>query len=213
LDAELFPQIPCSSLDFEQRARRQGYHVVAGVDEAGRGPLAGPVVSAAVILPEDVDLDGLTDSKLLSPAARNEYFRLIGEQAVAVGIGVSRHEEIDRINILQATLCSMVRAVGRLRMPPDYLLIDGITPVPIAISQQTIKQGDLHSLSISAASVVAKVIRDRIMFAYDRVCPGYGFASHKGYSCASHKEAIARLGPSLCHRRSFNGVKEHCHES
>lgn len=212
MTAELFPELSYSNLDFEQHARRQGYRVVAGVDEAGRGPLAGPVVSAAVILPDAIELSGLTDSKLLSPAARHEFFQLIGRHAVAVGIGVSRHEEIDRINILQATLCSMMRAVGRLAMKPDYLLIDGITPVPIPIHQKTIKQGDLRSLSISAASVVAKVVRDRIMVAYDRICPGYGFASHKGYSCASHREAIARFGPSLCHRRTFRGVREYCDE-
>ncbi len=186
--------------------------MVAGVDEAGRGPLAGPVVSAAVILPENVNLPGLTDSKKLTAAARERFFPKIYQQALAVGIGVSRPAEIDRINILQATLRSMERAIGRLAVAPDYLLIDGITPLPLPISQQTIKKGDSRSLSISAASVVAKVVRDRIMLAYDRMLPGYGFASHKGYGSLKHREAIARLGPASCHRRTFAGVREHLDE-
>lgn len=209
---ELFPELAYSSLCFERRARRQGYRVVAGIDEAGRGPLAGPVVSAAVILPEEFELPGLTDSKQLSPAARECYFPLICEQAVAIGIGVSRAAEIDRINILQATLRSMVRAVERLSETPDFLLVDGITPIPLPLSQKTLKKGDSRSLSISAASVVAKVVRDRIMVAYDRIFPGYGFADHKGYASSRHRQAIARLGPVSCHRRTFAGVREHLHE-
>jgi ribonuclease HII len=169
-------------------------------------------VAAAVILPENFDLPGLTDSKQLSATARDRYFPLIFEQAIAVGIGVSRPAEIDRINILQATLRSMVRAIDHLTVAPDFLLVDGITPVPLPLAQKTLKKGDSRSLSISAASVVAKVVRDRIMVAYDRLFPGYGFASHKGYGSLKHREAIACLGPVSCHRRTFAGVREYLDE-
>ena len=213
MDNSLFPELSYSSLTFEQLAWQQGYRTVAGIDEAGRGPLAGPVVSAAVVLPADFELSGLTDSKQLSAKARERFFPQIFQQALAVGIGVSRPEEIDRINILQATLQSMVRAVQRLDVSPDYLLVDGMTPVPLSVPQKTLKKGDSRSLSISAASVVAKVVRDRIMISYDRLCHGYGFASHKGYGSVRHREAIARLGPAVCHRRSFAGVRENCDDA
>lgn len=208
--SELFPEIPQSTLFFESLARRQGARAVAGIDEAGRGPLAGPVVAAAVILPETFDLPGLTDSKQLSQKQRERLYPLIRAQAVAVGVGVGRAAEVDRVNILQATLASMVRAVDRLSLRPDFLLVDGITPVPLTVPQKTIKQGDARSLSIAAASIVAKVIRDRIMVSYDRLFPGYGFAGHKGYGSRQHREAISRLGPCPCHRRSFAGVREFC---
>ncbi len=205
---QLFPDQPQSTLHFERQARSRGFRAVAGVDEAGRGPLAGPVVAAAVILPETFDLPGLTDSKQLSAVARERLYPLIRAQALAVGVGVGRTAEVDRVNILQATLLSMVRAVERLSIPPDYLLVDGINPVPLPLPQQTLKKGDSRSLSIAAASVVAKVLRDRIMVAYDRIYPGYGLAGHKGYGSAQHRRAIAELGPSPCHRRTFAGVRE-----
>ncbi|MCM2263820.1 MAG: ribonuclease HII [Desulfuromonadales bacterium] len=208
--SELFAAIPLSTLHFERQAQARGFRAVAGIDEAGRGPLAGPVVAAAVILPEVFDLPGLTDSKQLSEKARERLYPLIRAQALAVGIGVARAEEIDRINILQATLLGMQRAVGRLNLPPDFLLIDGNVPVPLALPQQTLVKGDSRSLSIAAASVVAKVVRDRIMCSLDRLHPGYGFAGHKGYGSAAHRAAIAALGPSPCHRRTFGGVREHC---
>jgi ribonuclease HII len=207
---ELFPEIEQSTLFFEALARRQGYRAVAGIDEAGRGPLAGPVVAAAVILPEHFDLPGLNDSKQISEKKRNQLYPLIYEQAVAVGIGVGRADEVDEINILQATLKGMSRAVGRLSLLPDYLLVDGITPIPMGIEQKTLKKGDSRSLSIAAASVIAKVVRDRIMVAYDRLFPEYGFAGHKGYGSQKHRDAIAKYGPCVCHRRTFAGVKEHC---
>ena len=210
---DLFPELEQSTLFFEAMARRQGYRAVAGIDEAGRGPLAGPVVAAAVILPETFDLPGLNDSKLLSEKKRNQLYPLIHKQALAVGIGVSRAAEIDQINILQATLKSMSRAVGRLSFPPDFLLVDGITPIPIGIEQKTLKKGDSRSLSIAAASVIAKVVRDRIMVAYDQLFPEYGFAGHKGYGSQKHRDAVAKYGPCLCHRRTFAGVKEHCEKS
>jgi ribonuclease HII len=209
---ELFSELEQSTLFFEIMARRQGYQAVAGIDEAGRGPLAGPVVAAAVILPEHFELPGLNDSKQLSEKKRNELYPLIHEQAIAVGIGVSRADEVDQINVLQATLKGMNRAVARLSVSPDFLLVDGITPVPTLIEQKTLKKGDSRSLSIAAASVVAKVVRDRIMVAYDRLFPEYGFAGHKGYGSQKHREAVARYGPCVCHRRSFAGVKEHCEE-
>jgi ribonuclease HII len=207
---QLFPELAQSKLFFEEVARRQGYRTIAGIDEAGRGPLAGPVVAAAVILPVNFDLPGLNDSKQLSEKQRNRLYPLIREQALAVGVGVSRAEEIDRINILQATLQGMSRAVRRLAVTPDFLLVDGITPVPICIEQKTIKKGDSRSLSIAAASVIAKVVRDRIMISYDRLFPEYGFAGHKGYGSQLHRDAVARNGPCVCHRRTFAGVKEHC---
>lgn len=206
---ELFPEITQSQLFFEDLARRRGYRVVAGIDEAGRGPLAGPVVAAAVILPEDFDLPGLNDSKQLSEKKRNLLYPLIHEQAIAVGIGVSRAAEIDRINILQATLQGMSRAVTRLAVKPDFLLVDGITPVPVDIEQKTLKKGDSRSFSIAAASVIAKVVRDRIMVSYDRLFPEYGFAGHKGYGSQRHRDAVARFGPCVCHRLTFAGVREH----
>jgi ribonuclease HII len=207
---ELFLSVPISPLHFEQQAQARGYRAIAGIDEAGRGPLAGPVVAAAVILPASFDLPGLTDSKQLTVSARERLYPLIRAQALAVGLGVARAEEIDQINILQATLRSMQRAVGRLAVAADFLLIDGNVPVPLPLPQQTLVKGDSRSLSIAAASVVAKVVRDRIMTTYDRLFPGYGFAGHKGYGSDAHRLAIARLGPSPCHRRTFGGVREHC---
>ncbi len=207
---ELFPETQQSQLFFEAMARRHGYRAVAGIDEAGRGPLAGPVVAAAVILPEDFELPGLNDSKQISEKKRNQLFPMIYEQALAVGIGVSRAAEIDRINILQATLLGMSRAVKRLPVAPDFLLVDGITPVPLGIEQKTLKKGDCRSLSIAAASVIAKVVRDRIMLTYDRLFPEYGFSGHKGYGSQKHRDAVALYGPCICHRRTFAGVREHC---
>ena len=207
---QLFATEMLSTLHFEEQARSRGYRTVAGIDEAGRGPLAGPVVAAAVILPETFDLPGLTDSKKLSEKARVRLYPMIRQQALAVGVGVARAGEVDRINILQATLRSMERAVGRLSLPVDFLLIDGNVPLPLNLPQQTLVKGDSRSLSIAAASVIAKVVRDRIMLTYDRLFPGYGLAGHKGYGSAAHRDAIARLGPSPCHRRTFGGVREYC---
>lgn len=206
---ELFNDIEVSTLYFEQLAGRRGFRAIAGVDEAGRGPLAGPVVAAAVILSDDFDLPGLTDSKKLTEKQRRRFYPQIRQQAVAVGVGVATVPEIDRINILQATLLAMQRAIGRLSLSPDHLLIDGITPLPVEISQQTLKKGDSRSLSVAAASVVAKVVRDRIMLSLDRQQPGYGFARHKGYGTVQHRQAIAELGPNRHHRVTFAGVKEY----
>jgi len=205
---ELFADSEFSTLYFEEQAKAKGFKAIAGVDEAGRGPLAGPVVAAAVILPDGFELPGLTDSKKLTEKQRNAFYPLIREHARAVGVGVASAAEIDRINILQATLKAMQRALNRLTEHPDYLLIDGITPLPLPISQQTLKKGDSRSLSVAAASVVAKVVRDRIMYSLEKQHPGYGFAKHKGYGTAQHRRAIADLKPSRHHRASFAGVRE-----
>ena len=206
---ELFSADESSTLYFEHLAKSRGFNAIAGVDEAGRGPLAGPVVAAAVILPENFTLPGLTDSKKLSEKKRDQFYPLIQQQATAVGIGVASAAEIDQINILQATLLAMQRAVSRLQLTPDHLLIDGITPLRQSIPQQTLKKGDSRSLSIAAASVIAKVIRDRIMYTFAKQLPQYGFAKHKGYGTKLHRQAIAEHGPSWQHRKTFAGVKEH----
>jgi ribonuclease HII len=200
---------PLDMLHYETQAARRGYRCVAGIDEAGRGPLAGPVVAAAVILPDGLILPGVDDSKKLTPELRDELFVLISREALAVGVGFGDHDLVDRINILQATLSAMRDAISQLHLTPDFLLIDGISTIPINVAQRTIKKGDSLSLSIAAASIIAKVTRDRLMVQYDALYPGYGFAAHKGYGAASHLAAIASLGPSPIHRKSFRGVKEH----
>lgn len=196
-------------LSFEKLACKQGYRTVAGIDEAGRGPLAGPVVAAAVILPEGCLLEGVTDSKKLTDLKRRLLFDVIMERAVSVGVGFSDSQTVDRINILQATLRAMEAAVIQLSPAPDCLLIDGISRTALTLHQRTIKKGDSLSLSIAAASIIAKVTRDRLMEAFDKEYPGYGFAAHKGYGAQTHLEAIKRLGPSPIHRLTFRGVKEH----
>lgn len=196
-------------LEFENAARAEGFLYIAGIDEAGRGPLAGPVVAAAVILPLDVALEGVTDSKKLSPLKRAKLFDLIMKNALAVGVGMADAAMIDRINILQATLRAMEMAVAELLLKPDLLLIDGISKTALTVEQRMIKKGDSLSLSIAAASIIAKVTRDRMMEQYEEEYPGYGFSGHKGYGSKAHMEAIARLGPSPIHRRTFGGVKEY----
>lgn len=196
-------------LAHEKMALRQGYAMIAGIDEAGRGPLAGPVVAAAVILPHGEDIVGVTDSKKLSASRREELFDIIQQRSISVGVGIADAMLIDEVNILQATLAAMKQAVAGLGVSPDYLLIDGITPVPLNIPQKTVKKGDYLSLSIAAASIIAKVTRDRLMQEMDARYPGYGFAGHKGYGSAFHLKAIAELGPCEIHRKTFRGVREH----
>ena len=209
IQAELFSHTPVDLLSFERQAGNRGFRLIAGIDEAGRGPLAGPVVAAAVILPVGLHIAEVNDSKKLSPDKRERLFDVIMAQAVAVGVGMGSPELIDRINILQATRHAMLVAVSNLTPQPDYILIDGISTIASAIPQKTIKKGDSLSLSIAAASIIAKVTRDRLMRELDRIHPGYGFAGHKGYGSASHMEAIRLLGPSPVHRLSFGGVREH----
>jgi ribonuclease HII len=194
---------------FEKKARNMGHQIIAGIDEAGRGPLAGPVVSAAVILPDGADLPGIDDSKKLSPARRNRLYDRLYAVARAIGIGVVDAAEIDRVNILQATLHSMAMAVANLRPRPDHLLIDGIFTITSDLSQQAIKKGDSLSMSIAAASIVAKVTRDRIMAQVDTLFPEFGFCQHKGYPTQQHRGAIVRHGGCFIHRRTFKGVREY----
>ena len=196
-------------LAFESLARRQGFLTIAGVDEAGRGPLAGPVVAAAVILPEGKIIPGVNDSKKLTEAMRNKLYDRIMTEAVSVGIGISDNQTVDKINILQATLRAMESAVKLLSPSPDCLLIDGISKTSLDIHQKTIKKGDSLSQSIAAASIIAKVTRDRIMEEHDRQYPEYGFAGHKGYGSAVHLAAIAEFSPCPIHRLTFRGVREH----
>jgi ribonuclease HII len=209
IQTELFSDPPDDLLFFEQQARRSGFQLVAGIDEAGRGPLAGPVVAAAVILPAGLRIKGVDDSKKLSPDTRERLFDMIMSLALSVGVGMGSPELIDRINILQATRHAMLSAVSQLTPQPDLILIDGISTIESPLPQKTIKKGDSLSLSIAAASIIAKVTRDRLMRELDSIHPGYGFSGHKGYGSASHLEAIRCLGPSPVHRLSFRGVKEH----
>ncbi len=190
----------------EREAYRRGFRFVCGIDEAGRGPLAGPVVAAAVVLPKSFRLPGITDSKKLTSEQRENFYPKIQSRALAVGIGVVDNVEIDRINILQATFRAMTSAVGRLETGPDFLLIDGPYELPLQIEQKGIVQGDCLSISIAAASIIAKVYRDRLMCEYHEIFPQYGFDSHKGYATARHCEAIRRHGPCSLHRSTFNGV-------
>lgn len=195
--------------EFENKARDKGHKIVAGIDEAGRGPLAGPVVSAAVILPEGADLPGIDDSKKLTPARRNRLYERLYSVARSIGIGVVDAAEIDRVNILQATLRSMKMAVANLYPAPDHLLIDGIFTIATDHSQQAIKKGDSRSISIAAASIVAKVTRDRMMFQADSLFPEFGFSKHKGYPTKTHRAAITQFGCSPIHRKTFKGVREY----
>lgn len=180
--------------------------MIAGVDEAGRGPLAGPVVAAAVILGEKPCLPGIRDSKMMTEKAREEAFPVIDHQAVAIGIGVVSSRFIDRHDILKASLEAMKRAVLSLEPLPEFLLVDGIHGVPASVPQRCLKKGDQKSLSISAASVMAKVYRDRIMRIFHEHFPMYGFSRNKGYGTARHLAALQANGPSPIHRRTFRGV-------
>lgn len=193
--------------DYEIKARDKGYRFMVGVDEAGRGPLAGPVVAAAVILPLDAVLEGLDDSKKISPAKREELFPKI--QAMVHGVAVVSQEVIDEINILQAARLAMKQAVEKLPSDPDLLLIDGNQRIDSSIDQWTIVKGDAKSFSIAAASVLAKVTRDRIMEDYHHMYPQYEFTRHKGYGTQLHRDLIAEHGPCPIHRRTFKGVTEY----
>lgn len=178
---------------------------ICGIDEAGRGPLAGPVVAGAVILPVDCKIRYLNDSKKLSAARREELFDEIMDKAVAAAVGIVSPARIDEINILQATYEAMRQAIGKLSVTPDLLLNDAVTIPQVDISQVPIIKGDAKSMSIAAASILAKVTRDRLMVEYDKVMPEYGFAGHKGYGSAAHIEALKKYGPSPIHRKTFIG--------
>jgi ribonuclease HII len=193
----------------ERRLHRRGIHRIAGVDEAGRGPLAGPVVAAAVVFPPDADIPGVNDSKVLSPERREELYHRIRETAEDVSVAQADAAEIDRLNILEATYLAMRRALDGLMVAPDRVLVDGKGVPGGPYPELALVDGDATSFSIAAASIVAKVTRDRQMVEMDAKFPGYGFARHKGYGSPDHLKAIAELGPCAIHRRSFRSVSPH----
>lgn len=194
--------------EFELEARRCGYRRIAGLDEAGRGPLAGPVVASAVVLPSRCRLIGCDDSKLLSESEREQLYVVIRKRAVSIGIGSATEQEIDRLNILEATRLAMHRALAGLMPKPDCLLIDAISLPACAIPVRSIIKGDALCMSVAAASIVAKVTRDRLMAEYHRVYPHYNFLSHKGYGTEEHLQQLATHGPCQIHRRTYAPVAD-----
>ena len=193
---------------YERELREKGINLIAGVDEVGRGPLVGPVVTACVILPEKFDLEGLTDSKKLSEKKREELYKKIEEQALGIGIGIVDNEEIDNINILNATKKAMKMAINNCNIRPEHVLIDAVK-LDIDIPTTSIIKGDLKSITISAASVIAKVTRDHMLYELDKKYPMYDFKHNKGYPTKKHIEAIMEYGIIKEHRKSFSTVKEY----
>ena len=188
----------------EEELRKKGFNAICGIDEAGRGPLAGPVVVASVIMPADSMIEGVNDSKKVSEKKREKLYDLILEEAVSYGIGIIYQDEIDKINILQATKKGLTEAVEQMDIKPDLIMVDALTGIDtLGIPYHSIIKGDAKCYSISAASIIAKVTRDRIMREWDKVYPEYGFASHKGYGTAKHISALKEYGPCPIHRRSF----------
>ena len=190
-------------LEIEDSLYQRGYKLVCGVDEAGRGPLCGPVVAAAVILNKDEMIEGVNDSKKLSEKKRENLYDIISKKAIAVGVGISDVDIIEDINILNATKLAMKQAINNLKINPDFVLIDGNQMIDIDIDAQTVVSGDAKSESIAAASIIAKVTRDRLLKDYDKKYPEYGFAKHKGYGTKAHIEAIKKYGLTPIHRKSF----------
>ena len=190
-------------LEIEDSLYQRGYKLVCGVDEAGRGPLCGPVVAAAVILNKDEMIEGVNDSKKLSEKKRENLYDIISKKALAVGVGISDVDIIEDINILNATKLAMKQAINNLKINPDFVLIDGNQMIDIDIDAQTVVSGDAKSESIAAASIIAKVTRDRLLKDYDKKYPEYGFAKHKGYGTKAHIEAIKKYGLTPIHRKSF----------
>jgi ribonuclease HII len=197
---------PSAPYRYEGQAWRSGASRVAGVDEAGRAPLAGPVVAAAVIIAPDRRIPRLADSKLLRPEQREALFAVIQERALAVGVGIIDHVIIDRVNILEATRRAMLEAVSQLAVAPDFVITDFVALPSLPCPQRNLVEADARCATVAAASIVAKVTRDRLMVELDRQFPEYGFAVHKGYPTAAHLAALDRHGPCLVHRRTFAGV-------
>ncbi len=205
--ADLFgSELKCDPLSFERSLRKDGYRCVAGLDEAGRGPLAGPVVAAAVVLPAGLLIPGLTDSKQVPEQERERLFEVIRAQAVCYGVGIADERTIDLVNILQATIIAMGRALQALNPQPDYLLLDAITLPSIPLPQKSLIKGDCRSHSIAAASILAKVTRDRIMLELHKKYPHYNFQNHKGYGTEEHLMLLREHGPCDAHRKTFNPV-------
>lgn len=198
-------------LAYEKELYTQGIHLIAGVDEVGRGPLAGPVVAAAVILPKACKIPGLNDSKKIPKAKHKEIYEAVLQNAIAIGVGVKDNHVIDQVNIYKATKLAMMEAIGQLEPQPQHLLIDAMK-LDLPISQTSIIKGDANSLSIAAASIVAKVTRDQMMEDFDREYPGYDFAQNAGYGTAKHLAGLDQLGVTPIHRRSFEPVKSMCED-
>lgn len=194
---------------YENELYSKGYKLIGGIDEVGRGPLVGPVVTACVILPEDFALDGLTDSKKLSEKKRDAFYDIIMEKAISVGIGIMDEDVIDKVNIYEATKLAMYQAVDNMSVKPDYILIDAMKLDKLDVPSTSIIKGDLKSITISAASVIAKVTRDRMMYELDKKYPMYKFAKNKGYPTKDHIEAIVKYGILKEHRKTFKPVMEH----
>ena len=205
---KLWPDLPPDPFLFEKDLYRKGHTLVAGLDEVGRGPLAGPVVAACVVLPVECNYRQFVDSKKISPSIRQELRCELDEINAMIGIGIVAEAEIDRINILQASLLAMKKALLSMERQPDFLLVDGKFPVPIAIPQQTLVKGESKSASIAAASIVAKIYRDEMMEGYHKQFPCYNFSKNKGYPTEEHRRAVREHGPCEIHRRSFKGVRE-----
>jgi ribonuclease HII len=199
-------ELACDSLFFERFARQSGFTCIAGLDEAGRGPLAGPVVAAAVALPDGLLIPGLTDSKQVPEQERERLFEVIREQAVCFGVGIVGERTIDEVNILQATIIAMERALALLSPKPDYLLLDALTLPRVPLPQKPLIKGDCRSHSIAAASILAKVTRDRMMLELHEKYPRYNFQKHKGYGTKEHLALIREHGPCEAHRKTFNPV-------
>ncbi len=198
---------------FEKLAYCEGYQCIAGVDEAGRGPLAGPVVAAAVIFPPAYQNFEINDSKKLTSCKRDKLYKVISEDAIAVGVGVADAAVIDRINILRASLQAMREAVLDLSVAPDFILIDGLHTIPFDLAQKALVKGDSLSVSIAAASIIAKVSRDRIMEMYHRQFPQYNFMQNKGYGTAEHRKILQEIGMCKIHRRSFHLKNKDVHQT
>lgn len=190
-------------LEIENNLYNQGYKYICGVDEAGRGPLCGPVVAAAVILPKDICIEGVNDSKKLSEKKREKLYDDIMTRALAVGVGISDVDVIEKVNILNATKLAMIQAINNLQITPDYVIVDGNQKIDITIPLDTVIKGDAKSESIACASIIAKVTRDRMLLKYDKAYPEYGFSKHKGYGTKLHIEAIKKYGITPIHRPSF----------
>ena len=198
-------------LAYEKELYTQGIQLIAGVDEVGRGPLAGPVVAAAVILPEDCKISGLNDSKKIPKSKHKEIYEAVLQNAVAIGIGIKDNQVIDQVNIYEATKLAMMEAIGQLEPQPQHLLIDAMR-LDLPIPQTSIIKGDANSLSIAAASIVAKVTRDQMMEEFDKEYPGYDFAKNAGYGTAKHLAGLDKLGVTPIHRRSFEPIKSMCED-
>lgn len=198
--------IDFNNKEYELKAYQNGYNLIGGIDEVGRGPLVGPVVASCVILPKDFELEGLTDSKKLSERKREQFYSVIMEKAISVGIGVIDEDKIDEVNIYEATKLAMYQAIENCKIKPDYILIDAMKLDRLSVPSESIIKGDLKSISISAASVIAKVTRDRMMYELDKEYPMYNFAKNKGYPTKAHVEAIKKYGILKQHRKTFKPV-------